>query len=78
MVDTSQFPALIWIIGAARLKHGHRCKLKSSELDHALSLVEGSNISGVLMTPLILVGIPNGYLDLCGILTHVDMFWHKI
>lgn len=77
VVDTSQLPALIWVIGAARLKHGHWCKLKCSELDHTLSLVESCNISGVLMTPLILVSIPNGHFDLSGVLAHVDMLWHN-
>ena len=73
VVNASKLPALIGVVGAAGLEHGHGCKFQSSELNHTLCLVKCSNISGVLVAPLVSLSIPNGNLDLGGVFAHVDI-----
>ena len=70
--NASELPALIRIVCAPRLKHGHRCKLQRSELNLPFCEVEGCNFACVLVAPLLLLVIPDGDLHLGRVVAHVD------
>ena len=75
VVNTTQFPSFIRIVHASRLQDGHWCKLERCELNHTLGEVECSDLSGMLVCPVLLVGVINGNLNFCCVFAHVYSFW---
>lgn len=75
VVDASKLPALVGVVGAAGLEHGHWGEFEGCKLNLAFSEVESSDFASVLVTPLALILVPNGNLDFCGVFAHVDRLW---
>ena len=73
--NASEFPALVWVVSAAGLKHGHWGKLQRGELNLPFREVERCHFTSMLVTPLLLILIPDGYFDFSCVITHIDRIW---